>query len=99
LKVDPDKLIPSHGIYAGRCGVGGRSFRAAVNIGSRPTFGIGEVLVEGHIIGFSGSLYGKHIVFNLTKKLREEKHFSDVEKLKDQIRKDVAQITGTKSAR
>ena len=98
LKIDKHKLIPSHGIYAAYCelqgsrGKGRRRYKVAVNIGARPTFGIGEVLVEGHIIGFSCNLYGRHIVLNLTKKLRAEKHFSDVKKLVAQIKKDVKQV-------
>lgn len=98
LKVEKDKLIPSHGIYAAYCelqgsrGKGQRRYKVAVNIGARPTFGIGEVLVEGYIIGFSGNLYKKHMVLNLTQKLREEKHFSDVKKLIAQINKDVSMI-------
>lgn len=91
LHVDKNKLIPSHGIYAGWCKMtNDKCYRVAINIGARPTFGMGEVLVEGHIIGYSGNLYGKNIILNLTKKLREEKHFSDVKKLVAQIKKDVA---------
>ncbi|NQU17585.1 MAG: bifunctional riboflavin kinase/FAD synthetase [Candidatus Saganbacteria bacterium] len=92
LKLDKDKLIPSHGIYAAWTEIKGKRYKVAVNIGARPSFGIGEVLVEGHIIGFSGNLYRKHIVLNLVKKLREEKHFSDIAKLVAQIKKDVKSV-------
>lgn len=101
LRVNPDKLIPSHGVYAGYCecqgprAKGQRRYKVAVNIGARPTFGVGKVLVEAHIIGFFGNLYGKHVVLNLTKKLREEKHFSDVKKLIAQIKKDVIAVKRT----
>ena len=88
LKVDPHKLIPAHGVYAGE--VLGR--KCAVNIGARPTFGKGETLVEVHIPGFHGNLLGKTLKLNLFRRLREEKQFSDVEELKEQIKRDLRNI-------
>jgi len=88
LKVDPKKLIPAHGVYAGK--VLGR--RCVVNIGARPTFGAGETLVEVHIPGFKGNLRGKTLQVELQSRLREEKQFADVEDLKKQIAIDVLSV-------
>lgn len=79
LKVDRHKLIPSQGVYAGSCG----RLRAAINIGKE---------VEAHLIGFNKNIYGHKVVLRLFKKIRGEKNFSDNEKLKAQIAKDVAKI-------
>jgi len=88
LKIDSDKLVPMHGVYIGR--MGGR--KCLVNIGSRPTFAEEKFAVEVHIPGFHGSLRGKVIKVDLYKRLRDEIHFSDVEKLKQQIRKDIKRL-------
>jgi riboflavin kinase / FMN adenylyltransferase len=85
LSVAPDKLIPAHGVYVGR--VGRRM--CVVNIGSRPTFAEYGFAIEVHIPGFHGNLRGKILHVDLFKRLRDEIHFSDVEKLKLQIRKDI----------
>ena len=88
LKTDPHKLVPAHGVYAGR--VGGR--KCAVNIGARPTFGADSSLVEVHILGFKGDLRGKTLGVELLKRLRDEIQFSDVEDLKEQIKRDIDQV-------
>ena len=77
LKTDPHKLIPSQGVYAGRC----QNFKAAINIGK---------IVEAHLIGFDKKIYGHRVTLRLERKIREEKKFPDIEKLKAQITKDVA---------
>ena len=86
LKVDARKLIPAHGVYVGL--VNGR--KCVVNIGVRPTFGVNQTEIEVHIINFNGNIRGKNLEVVLQKRLRDEKHFSDVEKLKLQIKKDVS---------
>lgn len=90
LKVDSRKLIPSHGVYAGKVFFDRKSFKGVVNIGSRPTFGEEHVAVEVHLLGFSRNLHGKILRLELERKLREEIHFSDVKELKKQVSKDIA---------
>jgi len=92
LKVSRDKLIPAFGVYAARYG----KYKCAVNIGSRPTFSEERFAVEAYVIGFSGDLLGKTIKVDLYKRLRDEIHFSDVEKLIAQIKKDVKSIKAAK---
>ncbi|HVN67471.1 MAG TPA: riboflavin kinase, partial [Candidatus Sulfotelmatobacter sp.] len=85
LKVDPDKLIPAQGVYYGLVG----KKKCVVNIGSRPTFGVGELLVEVHIPGFHGSLRGRTLEVDLLRRLRNEKQFTDADRLIEQIKKDI----------
>ncbi len=85
LRVDPHKLIPAHGVYAGRFG----RKKCAVNIGARPSFGAGSSVVEVHILNFNNNIRGKTLRVALTKRLRDEKQFSDVAELKRQIQRDV----------
>jgi riboflavin kinase/FMN adenylyltransferase len=88
IYVDPRKLLPAEGVYAGFVG----KKKCVVNIGSRPTFGAGKLQVEIHLLNFSGDLRGKTIRVDLTRRLRHEKQFADVEALKAQIRKDIARV-------
>jgi riboflavin kinase/FMN adenylyltransferase len=49
-------------------------------------------LVEVHLLDFHGSLRGKRLNVCLTKRLREERQFSDVEKLRQQIKLDIKKV-------
>lgn len=92
LQLLKNKLIPSAGVYIARVkepGSRGQEYRAAVNIGERPTFKIGGCNVEAHLINFSGNLIGKTIQVDLIKKIRPEIHFSYIHKLQAQISKDI----------
>ena len=88
LKLDPHKLIPAQGVYAGK--VLGK--KCVVNIGARPTFGTDHTVVEFHILNFNKDIRGKFLKGLLTRRLRDEQQFSDVEKLKRQIRKDISRV-------
>ena len=67
LKVDQNKLIPAHGVYAGK--VNGK--KCAVHIGARPTFSRGSTEVEVHILNYKGNLRNKTLKVQLLKRLRE----------------------------
>lgn len=88
LRVANNKLIPAHGVYAGLWG----EKKCAVNIGARPTFGAGETAIEVHIPRHKKNLRGQRLNLILTRRLREERQFSDVEKLKRQIAKDIRRL-------
>lgn len=61
-----------------------------LNWGMRPTVhNIKEPIAETHILAFSGDLYGKDIKIDIIKKIRDEKHFENLEELKLQIEKDI----------
>jgi riboflavin kinase / FMN adenylyltransferase len=63
---------------------------AVCNVGVRPTVGGTTLVVEVHIPGFSGDLYGQTLEVEVLGKLRDEKKFASVEELKTQIAADVA---------
>ncbi|MBX7157853.1 MAG: bifunctional riboflavin kinase/FAD synthetase [Verrucomicrobiae bacterium] len=94
LDLEGEKL-PPFGVYAARCQVQNQTYQAAVNIGIRPTFNSNTPTVEAHLLNFTGDLYGKDIEIFLLKKIRDEKKFSGVEDLKQQIKKDIEQIKKT----
>jgi riboflavin kinase/FMN adenylyltransferase len=64
---------------------------AVVNVGRRPTFGGGDMIVEVHLLDFAGDLYGRVLRVEFLTKLRDEQRFPDVDTLKRQIETDVAE--------
>jgi riboflavin kinase/FMN adenylyltransferase len=92
LDVPEQQLLPAPGIYAATA-TGERietELPAAVSIGVRPTFGGGALLVEAHLIGFEGDLYGTVLQLEFLERLRDEERFDSAEALVEQMRKDVA---------
>jgi riboflavin kinase / FMN adenylyltransferase len=85
LRVDPDLLVPEYGIYAGSAA--GR--RAAVSIGTNPHYGGSERRIEAFLLDFEGDLYGRRLVVELWRRLREERAFASEEELVAQITQDV----------
>ena len=68
----------------------GKNYRGITNIGVRPTVGDNtKVVMETHIVGFSGNLYGEKIAVSLVKFLREERKFADLNELKKQLKEDL----------
>jgi riboflavin kinase/FMN adenylyltransferase len=90
----PDnETLPGGGVYAGWCRVletaPAEPLPAVVNVGHRPTFGGGATVVEAHLLGFEGDLYGRRVRVEFQTRLREERRFSGAEELAAQIRRDV----------
>lgn len=83
-------LVPT-GVYTARLELEGRGYPAVVNVGVRPTFGESRLVVEAHLLDFTGDLYGRDVRLALQRRLREERRFPDVEALRRQIAADVAQ--------
>jgi len=94
LVPDPALVIPGHGVYACRAAVpdgdGRRWWPAATSIGVRPTFVTGRgVLIEAHLLGFEGDLYGRELRLVFLERLRGEKRFDSADALVEQMRADV----------
>jgi riboflavin kinase/FMN adenylyltransferase len=85
-----DQFIPADAVYAARCTVDGRTYPAALSIGTNPTFGDGAVQVEAHLINFTGDLYGQTLNVELLDWLRDQRKFTSIEPLKKQIARDIA---------
>ena len=59
------------------------------NIGIRPTVGGKEPLLEVHLFDYSREIYGSLISVTFHQKIREERQFSSIDELKNQIEKDI----------
>lgn len=91
LRPPPRKLVPATGVYACFAHVGEDTHQAAVNVGVRPTFGGGELLIEAHLLDFDRMAYGEPATLEFVRYLRPELAFAGVEELVTQIGEDVAQ--------
>lgn len=91
IKPDND-LIPAFGIYASVVNLAEGRYPSATYIGTRPTFNGTDLVIETHIIGFNGSLYGKRISIEFYKKTRDDKKFEHLSELLHQIKKDVQDV-------
>jgi len=87
-----DQLIPADGVYAGRCHVQGRSYQAAISIGTLPTFGAYPRQVEAHLLDFQGDIYGQEVSLELVDWVRDQMKFPSIEQLKAQMSKDLQWI-------
>ena len=86
-----DKMIPAKGIYACWAFLNDRKYQAAINIGTNPTFTPDKQLpnVEAHLLDFRQEIYGEDVRLEFVARLRNELRFDSVEKLLEQIWKDV----------
>jgi riboflavin kinase/FMN adenylyltransferase len=85
LSVPGDLLVPAYGIYAGSA----LEHRAAISIGVNPHYGGDERRIEPHLLDFEGDLYGRRLVVELWRRLRDEWAFSSEDELVAQITRDV----------
>ncbi len=90
LGVWADHALPANGVYACRAWVGHIPYRAAVNVGVRPTV-TDETrrTVEAHLLDFDQDLYGLHVTLDFFERLRGEQKFANVAELVAQIRSDI----------
>lgn len=90
--LDPlNEILPGGGVYACLCRIGGDAARrpGVVNVGRRPTFGGGAVLLEAHLLDFDGDLYGRTLRVEFEARLRDEERFPDAAALLRRIRDDI----------
>ena len=95
LVPDDASSAPGHGVYAAWA----HGHPAAVNVGVRPTFETGRgLLVEAHLIGFEGDLYGQQLRIAFLERMRGEKRFESVDALVEQMHRDLVQASEIASA-
>jgi riboflavin kinase/FMN adenylyltransferase len=86
-----DYQRPKYGIYAVRVTLeDGRELPGVASLGVRPTFDPPRELLEAHLFGFDGDLYGRKIEVALHAFIREEKKFESLDHLVAHMREDEA---------
>ena len=88
-----NNLFPPIGVYVTAVLVGEVIHSAVTNVGVRPTFGTADdkPVVESHLLDFDQDLYDTKIRVAFIQRLREERAFSSVLALQEQIRLDAEQ--------
>ncbi|WNO09856.1 bifunctional riboflavin kinase/FAD synthetase [Teredinibacter sp. KSP-S5-2] len=85
---------PVNGVFAvtleTRDGFGAREYQGVANVGMRPSIdGDGrrkkKPILEVHLFGFDGDLYGNYVSVVFQRKIRDEKKFESLEALQKQI--------------
>ena len=84
-----DELRPKIGVYAVTVECKGKKFKGVANIGYSPTFDDYIFTVEAHLLDFKENIYGQKIRVNFIDRLRDEKKFSNISELTEQIKKDI----------
>ena len=88
----PHAAVPADGVYAAWLRRrSGEPMRAAVSIGTNPTFSGRERRVEAYVLDFTGDLYGERLALDFMHRLRETRRYDGIEPLVAQIEKDVAE--------
>jgi len=93
LNYSREKVIPKGGIYACWAYVRHKKYRAAVNIGTNPTFTPDKqtMNVEAYILDFNSEIYDENLRLEFVARLRDELKYDSVEALIKQIHLDVEQ--------
>lgn len=81
--LDPHKVIPKFGVYVALVNTPTMDDAPSfVNINKKG-------LIEVHIPSFKGDLYNQILKIRFVRFLREEKHFENIEELREQIKDDI----------
>jgi riboflavin kinase/FMN adenylyltransferase len=90
IAVEPNKLVPALGAYAGRAKAPEGKFIAALSVGYRPTFGGTQLRVEAFLLDFEGDLYQKRLELRFVSYLHPDIKFPTPDDLVRQLHQDVA---------
>ncbi len=93
LALDPEVLLPAHGIYAVKAHFNENIRPGALYIGDRPTFDGRLTSIEVHVLDeHKLDLYGKEIGVKLYQRVRGDERFESIEALRAKIRADIEAV-------
>lgn len=90
IGIEPNKLVPALGAYAGRARAPEGDFVAALSVGYRPTFGGTQLRVEAFLLDFEGELYQQRLQLRFVSYLHPDIKFAGPDELVRQLKQDVA---------
>jgi riboflavin kinase/FMN adenylyltransferase len=87
------RRAPLAGIFAVRVrgALPGRRVDGVASLGTRPTVGGTEALLEVHLFDFAGDLYGRELEVEFIARLRDEQRFDTVADLVTRMHRDAAE--------
>jgi riboflavin kinase/FMN adenylyltransferase len=83
------EVLPKNGVYATVAVVEGRTYRAATNVGTRPTFDGARVTIESHLFDFDETRSSGKLEVRFWQRLRDERKFSGPAELREQVLRDI----------
>lgn len=88
------KLIPHDGVYACKVHLLGKNYGGMLNMGGRPTIDgeNSEKSMEVHIFNFQREVYAEEIRVEFIMRTRPEIKFSNIEALKERLRRDEEEV-------
>ena len=89
LAVDKGICLPGIGIYAGWLIRRSQRHKAAISVGTNPTYGENPLSIEAFVLDFDGDLYGETVDLDVVKRIRDEEEFPTSAALKDAMKADV----------
>jgi len=95
VNTKPQVIQPKFGVYKTSTFIPklNKTFPSITNFGVKPTIDDKRIaLFENHILGFSQNLYDQKIIIEFEDFIRDEKKFSSIEELKEQITSDIKKI-------
>ena len=87
ISIDSEKIPLAPGVYYTHVFIDGLRYRAATNVGFKPTYGIETYNIESYILFYTKKLYGKEIVIEFEEKMRDVTKFNSPDELK--VQKDI----------
>ncbi len=93
LQTEFPYILPKTGVYYGICYSRGRPYPSIINVGNNPTVGkLDKPLVECHLDGLKDEIYGETLYVDFLGYIRDEKKFSSLEELGNQLREDLSEM-------
>lgn len=87
--LDPDKIVPAHGVYVVKVWVNNTLYKGMMNIGNRPTVAGIKQTREVYILDFNQDIYQQKIRVEFLERIRDEQKFDSLEQLTTQLHKDL----------
>lgn len=92
LEVATFAALPADGVYAASTVIDDVVYPAAVSVGIPPTFPTALSVLEVHVVGFEGDLYGRSLGVEFHDRIREQRRFESAEALAAQIAADIERV-------
>ena len=89
LALPPERVIPPDGVYAATTVWQDQRFDSVAYIGTRPTFGVGERMIEVYLLDRQVDLYGQPMTVRFIDRLRGDLIFNTADALAVRIEQDV----------
>ena len=82
------KILPKYGVYAVKVFIKNQQYFGMLNIGNRPSILDDSFAIEAHLFEFNATIYHEELKIEFIERIRDEKQFSDLAKLKSQLKID-----------